>query len=124
MPTEAECQELIDSCTWTWITVDGNKGCKVTSKKNGNSIFLPAASGRVDTRVDTHIDPGFVIGSYWSSSPTYSGMSFIDDLNHCDESAYNLEFLSDSTHVGWRSDRIYVGWGTRRYGLTIRPVTE
>ena len=115
MPTEAEYQELIDSCTWTWITVGGHKGCKVTSEKNGNSIFLPAAGGRVDTQVDTHIDPNYVIGSYWSSSPTDTGMSFIDAINHCDESAYNLEF---------HSDRIYVGKGTRRFGLTIRPVSD
>ena len=45
MPTEAELDELRNrsNCTWTWITQNGVKGYQVTSKKNGNSIFLPAA---------------------------------------------------------------------------------
>lgn len=46
MPTKAELDELINSsyttCTWT-----GN-GRKVTSKINGNSIFLPAADSKRD----------------------------------------------------------------------------
>ena len=48
MPTSAEIAELLnpDNCTWTWITQDGVKGYEVKSKKNGNSIFLPAAGYR------------------------------------------------------------------------------
>ena len=44
MPTNAEFQELIDKCTWTWTTVNGKEGYKVTSKQNGNIIFLPVTS--------------------------------------------------------------------------------
>ena len=37
----AELKELVDNCTWTWGTLDnGVKGYKVTSNKNGNSIFF------------------------------------------------------------------------------------
>ena len=43
MPSEKEIQELIDNCKYEWVTYKGVKGCKFTSKKNGNSIFLPAA---------------------------------------------------------------------------------
>ena len=43
MPTANEFQELIDNCEWTWTTQGVLDGYKVTSKKNGNSIFLPAA---------------------------------------------------------------------------------
>lgn len=48
MPTRAEQDELRNSsnCTWTRTTQNGVKGYKVTSKKNGNSIFLPAAGCR------------------------------------------------------------------------------
>ena len=42
MPTKAECQELIDSCTWEWTTSNNISGYRVTGP-NGNSIFLPAA---------------------------------------------------------------------------------
>lgn len=46
LPTASESQELIDNCTWTWTTQGGKNGYKVTSEKNGNSIFLPAAGCR------------------------------------------------------------------------------
>ena len=54
MPTSAEIDELIDKCTWTWTTQNGTKGYKVTSKSNGNSIFLPSIGG--------------LYGTYWLSS--------------------------------------------------------
>ena len=46
MPTKAELEELRNNCTFTW-TADYNgtvvKGRILTSKINGNSIFLPVA---------------------------------------------------------------------------------
>lgn len=43
LPTEKQLKELIDNCTFSYITYKGNKGFKATSKKNGKSIFLSAA---------------------------------------------------------------------------------
>ena len=48
IPTDEEFQELIDSCIWTWKDSSGVSGYVVQSKKNGNSIFLPA-SGLIDS---------------------------------------------------------------------------
>ena len=42
MPTQQQCQELSDNCTWTWTTLNGKNGYEVKSE-NGNSIFLPAS---------------------------------------------------------------------------------
>ena len=44
MPTDAECQELIDYCTWTWGTNGDVNGYWVSSKVTGNTgkIFMPA----------------------------------------------------------------------------------
>ena len=42
MPTRSELNELINKCTWTWT----DRGCVVTSKINGNSIYLPIAGER------------------------------------------------------------------------------
>ena len=53
MPTEEESQELIDNCDWEWTTLNGVEGSKVTSRKNGNSIFLPAAGWRYGTSLST-----------------------------------------------------------------------
>lgn len=41
MPTKAELNDLRTKCTWTWTTQNGVDGFLV--KRNGNSIFLPAA---------------------------------------------------------------------------------
>ena len=104
LPTEAEFQELIDNCTWTWTTQGGHNGYKVTSKKKeyeGRSIFLPAAGWRVDSSL-YHVG---VNGSYWSSSPDGSGSS----------NARYLDFYS-SCH---RTDRF-----PRYFGRSVRPVSE
>lgn len=67
MPTDAEWAELRDTvvnCTWIWTTQNGVNGSLVTSKKTGNSIFLPATGYRSYYGVfskDTN-------GCYWSSS--------------------------------------------------------
>ncbi len=71
MPTIDEFEELRNNCTWKWTTQNGINGYKVTSKSNGNYIFLPAAGYR---------DLGSLYGAgdygyYWSSSaygPNYS----------------------------------------------------
>ena len=64
MPTQAECQELRDNCKWDWVTQNNIKGYKVTSKINGNSIFLPAAG----YRYNTNLNYAGSEGDYWSSS--------------------------------------------------------
>lgn len=62
MPTEADFKELINNCTSEWTTLNGVTGRKFVSKKNGNSIFLPAADF---LEVEySRSDAGY----YWSSS--------------------------------------------------------
>ena len=48
MPTESEYNELIANCTYESVVINGVEGGKFTSKKNGNSIFLPAAGWKLD----------------------------------------------------------------------------
>ena len=64
LPTDSECQELVDKCTWTWTTQGGHEGYKVTGR-NGNSIFLPAAGWRNGSSLDNAGE----YGRYWSSLP-------------------------------------------------------
>lgn len=100
MPTLAECQELVDKCTWTWITYSGVAGQIVTGP-NGNSIFLPAAGYRSGTSV---LEQGSY-GIFWSGtlSEGYSNDAFI------------LSFEGGTA-----------GWGsiTRGLGHSVRPVSE
>lgn len=41
IPTREQWKELHDNCTWTSETENGVQGWRITSKTNGNSIFLP-----------------------------------------------------------------------------------
>ena len=81
MPTDAELTELREQCTWTTTTQNGVYGHKVTSKSNGNSIFLPAAGYRLDSSLYSAGSDGI----YWSGSlntddPYYAwSVSFYSD---------------------------------------------
>ncbi len=62
MPTSNEFQELIDSCTWVWD--EDHTGYQVTSKVNGESIFLPVAGYRNGEA----ISEGTILnGYYWTA---------------------------------------------------------
>ena len=99
MPTDAEWTELLENCTWTWTTQNGVNGRRVTSKTNSDSIFLPAAGCRHDTRL---YDVGS-FGSYWSSS-LYTGGPTI------------------TCGVGFYSDAVYWFSSDRYVGFSVRPV--
>lgn len=112
MPTKAELDELADSknCAWTWTTINGIKGYKVTSKKpgyEGNYIFLPAAG--LYTWEEDHLIYAGYEGRYWSAS-IYNRYS--DESTVCAYSFYlkNVD------------PKISVTSGARCFGFSIRPV--
>ena len=78
IPTKDDFDELLDenNCTWEWTFQGGTYGYKVTSKKNGNSIFLPAAGWRGGTSL---YDEGSY-GDYWSCTPDESDADYAYDL--------------------------------------------
>ena len=100
MPTHDELTELREKCSWTGTTQNGVEGYKVTSKTNGNSIFLPAAGYRY---VSSLLRAGSY-GYYWSSSLC------------TDDPLYARYVDFDSSGVGW-SD-----YGDRGGGQSVRPV--
>ena len=102
LPTKAECDELVNNCTRQWTTQNGVKGMFFTSKRNGNSIFFPAAGWRYGT--STHGAGEY--GYYWSSSPYESNTQY----------AYFLFFDSGGS-AG-------TDWYGRYRGRTVRPVVE
>ena len=100
MPSDAEWTELRTECTWTWTTQGGKNGYKVTSKTNGNSIFLPAAGRWVDANLrDVGAD-----GYYRSSS-------------------LDTDYPHGAFYVYFSSRGIYRA-AYRCTGYSIRPVTE
>ena len=63
MPTFEEQRELREYCTWTWETINGHTGYRVTGP-NGNSIFLPAAGNITNQKLDAV----GAMGYQWSST--------------------------------------------------------
>ena len=95
MPTNLQMMELFSECDWSWGKINGVDGFTITSKLNGNSIFLPVTEGNE--------------GSYWSSTLyTLSGPFY-------NNSAYYLDFSENYTPTGCQYYYRYIG-------KCIRPV--
>ena len=101
MPSYDQQTELEENCTYEWTSENGVNGGKFTSKKNGASIFLPAAGVRCESDLS---DAGSE-GRYWSSTQYPSGADV----------AYYLYFGSDGA---------YASGYFRGYGFAVRPVVR
>ncbi len=102
MPSKDQFEELINSSYTTseWITTtSGVYGRKITSKKNGNSIFLPAAGGRDDISL---CNAGLG-GDYWSRTLSEGGPY-------------------DAWRLSFSSSGIVTSGNRRYYGHCVRPV--
>lgn len=97
MPSIEQFEELINSSftTTEWTTQNGVNGRLITSKSNGNSLFLPAAG-------DDEGNEGS-IGHYWSRS-VYAN------------------FPNNAKKISFKSDYIDSYDSTRYYGMSVRPV--
>ena len=106
IPTIEEWTELLNNCDWTWITLKGIGGYKVSGKNDNYTdkwIFLPAAGYR---RLSTGPSDLGTHGYYWSSSLQV-------DLQ---TNAWDMIF---SKYVSY----ITVEYPYERYfGLSVRPV--
>ena len=79
LPTQKECQELIDNCPSVWTYKNGVPGRKFTAA-NGNSIFLSANYSWENLTLDTKFDPivSSPEGRYWTSD--HSPSPYFDDV--------------------------------------------
>lgn len=102
MPSIEQFGELINSSytTTEWTTQNGVSGRKITSKTNGNSIFLPAAGQRDSSSLNYAGSDG----GYWSRSLNSGSPSLARDL-------------------GFNSSGIYTNGSIYRcYGGSVRSV--
>ena len=100
MPSLTQIQELIDSCTSEWTTINGVDGRLFKSKKNSASLFLPAAGCRGDGELGGLGSYGF----YWSRT-LRSGLP-----------GNALALYFDSGYVFWNFGR------ARSHGQSVRAV--
>ncbi len=101
MPSLEQIKELLNSSNTTteWTQVNGVNGRKITSKSNGNSIFLPAAGNRRGSGL-SDVSSG---GRYWSRS-------------------LNTDRSLNGRHLGFYSSNIIASSNSRYYGRSVRPV--
>lgn len=105
LPTEEEFKELIDNCTFEHTRVGRRLGMKVTSKTNGNYIFLPA-SGNCRNRTYDRPNDIDKIANYWTSTPARGDYHY---------EAYGFCILKTS---------YYMTTFDRNAGASIRPVSD
>lgn len=103
MPTDDELMELMSVfyCTWKWTSKSGVNGFEITSIKNGEKIFLPAAGIKNSSSVYSQGTHGF----YWSS----------DIVEHLPYDANSMVFY-ESSHSS--------AYSNRYEGQSIRPVIK
>lgn len=99
MPSEEQWDELKTNTTITRTTENGVNGWCFTGS-NGNSVFLPAAGHH---QVDELCHEGYT-GNYWSRS-----LAIYESIS--------------ARQLGLFTDVCSIGYGERRGGLSVRPVT-
>ena len=98
-PSDRQWNELMINTTCQWTTRNGVKGLLCTSKKNGESVFLPAAG----YRWDSSSKDDNVYGYYNSSDLVYS---------------YPINLMV------FMFDELDTAGGWRPCGRSVRPVRE
>lgn len=100
-PSMEEIKELLEKCNWQWTDIHGQKGFRIISRINQNSIFLPAAGylefGSTNYRKNEE-------GDYWTRS-----------LHNNSTSAHTL-FFKENEHICGHVHRCYCN--------SIRPVLD
>jgi hypothetical protein len=113
IPTREEWVELMTDCTWTSETVNSVSGYRISSKTNGNSIFLPAI--KFIRQRALYQNSSFACASYWSSSLSAGWNGSITSLRTPD-----LAYAFDSYYIDNKFTYPY----NRVLGLPIRPVCD
>lgn len=110
IPTKSQFEAFIGNTSVEWIDSEGKstwpetEGGRFTSKKNGISLFFPAAGYYHPGKAEASLVGTRLWGLYWSSTPNGSG------------EAYYSSFAYSS------SGQLSMAKGGRRDGNPVRPV--
>lgn len=120
MPSTADFVELLENCNWEFT----GSGYKVSSKVNGNSIFLPAAGYRYGEEWYGNGNAGYyatgeITGTYHfpSMADQYNGSKGAINGNE------NMPNMLIFQHGQYNSLDIYNNLSTS-FGVSVRPVTK
>ena len=101
MPTPTQIQELINETDNTWTTQDGVNGRLFTSKKNGKSIFIPAA--------------GYA---------SLGSLNYVGDEADVWSSALKTSNVNYGQYLNFNSGYAHLGSFYRYYGFSVRGVID
>lgn len=124
-PSKEQWQELIDECKWTWDSetfytetgpIGGFNGYRVASKKNGASIFLPAAGQQNDDSAKGSGRSGVSTwGWYWANTNDYPG-----------EASHQTKMYADCVRFDSSTHKLLGGNNVKDapiyQGCSVRPV--
>lgn len=85
LPTEDQYDELASNCTSEWTTINGVSGLRLTSKINGNFIFMPASGHWVGTNMYQDGSRGL----YFSSTRNTDAKAVSFDFDSSSVNAHN-----------------------------------
>lgn len=114
-PNMYEWLELMHHCTWTWVNNYNNTkvaGYQVTSKKNGNSIFLPTTGYKYQQGIDCPTTDGY----YWTAT--------VDDADP--NNAWVVNFYKEGTVSQYLRNSLYrdCGRAVRAVSAIAKPFDE
>lgn len=108
MPTQKECEELLNECDWIWTNINNTNGYKVVGP-NHNWIFLPATGMVGEDLQDVELSG--LYGGYWTGT--------------ADENDTALELSFGGGGGSIFGDGMHdIGFDERSAGRYIRPVTD
>lgn len=112
MPTHEELEELLYKCTWTWCWdyagKEGLFGYLVTSKVNGNAIFLPSTGSYGQEWYGSDMTEGY---AEYMTSTLLPGVT----SNYCTCMYFYYQDYDFNTTYDWYPGDVH-------RGRTIRPV--
>lgn len=119
IPTIEQYKELIENCNCTWTNQNGINGYKVTSKKNDNSIFLPAAGHRYYNTAYGKDNYGF----YWASS---RNMDYKNIAYYLYFSSVQVDYCINYYHMGFsvRAIKSKTNFKNKTTMMTLKEVNE
>ena len=125
IPDLDDFRELFDpdNCTWTWVETTNSSGslikvCKVTSVRNGNSIYLPQSGNYIGDTIN-HSDLTEEEAKFWSRNvdgyiivPAFCFMIISDET-----SPQYLALISAHTSRQRKAQRKLLRWNSKTLSL-------
>lgn len=118
MPTRAEIEELCENCSWTYGTLEGQKGFFVNAF-NDNTLFFPFGGHYIDSRLLGKGEDGY----YWTAERDESSNPERDYGDTRTPASVHYLYLINGSLFGEDAASPFRS-GQASNGLNVRPVKD